>query len=219
MATLRPHKQLPLLLLVSKFPRRPRALATLSGGNSPGTPSFCRPLSRHPAPYPPRSPGSAHSRPRAPRPARRSARPPPEAPGTPESRSPRRCSPALAPFPSQMLRGVGGSADRARGAGAQAENGLGHRALGVSFPLLRAHVSVPFPTLPTLSIVTVPAGRSDSPMPPAAQVRSRGCTYLRRPEAGRFSRQAAPSPPLYSARFPEADFPEASAEGLSLLFR
>ncbi|XP_027480927.1 atherin-like [Zalophus californianus] len=89
MATLRPYKQLPLLLLVSTFPRRPRALATLSGVNSPGTPSFCRPLPRHPAPYPPPRPGSAHSRPRAPRRARRSARSPPEAPGTPGSRSPR----------------------------------------------------------------------------------------------------------------------------------
>ena len=52
MATLRPHKQLPLLLLASAFLRRSRALATLSGGNSPRTPSFCRPLPRHPAPLP-----------------------------------------------------------------------------------------------------------------------------------------------------------------------
>lgn len=88
MATLRPRKQLPLLLLVSTFPRRPRALATLSGGNSPGTPSFCRPLPRHPAPYPPPRPGSAHSRPSAPRRARRGARLPPEAQGTPASRLP-----------------------------------------------------------------------------------------------------------------------------------
>ncbi|XP_063575048.1 SH3 domain-binding protein 1-like [Pongo abelii] len=80
MATLRPHKQLPPLPLASTSPRRPRALATLSGGNSLRTPSFCRPLPRHPTPYPPLRPGSAHSRPRAPRWGRRSARP--AAPGT-----------------------------------------------------------------------------------------------------------------------------------------
>lgn len=164
MATPRPHKQLPLLLLVSTFPRRPRALATLSGGNSPGTPSFCRPLPRHPAPYPPPRPRSAHSRSRAPRRARRSARSRPRPRARRGAVRPGRRSPALAPFRSRLLRGVGGSA------GAQAGSGLGHRVLGVSFPLFWAHVSVPSPTLPTPSVVSVPAGRSDSPMPPAAQV-------------------------------------------------
>ncbi|CAD7668291.1 unnamed protein product [Nyctereutes procyonoides] len=89
MATLRPHKQLPLLLLVSTFPRRPRALATLSGGNSPGTPSFCRPLPRHPAPYPPPRPGPRIPA-QGPRRARGSARLPPDAPpdALPPSRPP-----------------------------------------------------------------------------------------------------------------------------------
>lgn len=65
MATLRPYKQLSLLLLASTSPWIPRALSTLSGGNSLRTPSFCRPLPRHPTPYPPALLGSAHSRPGA----------------------------------------------------------------------------------------------------------------------------------------------------------
>lgn len=47
--------------------RGPRVLNTLSGGNSLRTPSSCRLLPRHAAPYPPPGPGSKHSRARAPR--------------------------------------------------------------------------------------------------------------------------------------------------------
>lgn len=111
MATPRPYKQLPLLPLVRVSPRRPRALTTLSGGNSLRTPSW------PPSPAPPSSlpatrPGSAHSRPRAPRRARRGARlgAPAEVAGT-----------VLRPthFPSGLLRGVDGSWDAACGAGGQ----------------------------------------------------------------------------------------------------
>ncbi|XP_048969714.1 potassium/sodium hyperpolarization-activated cyclic nucleotide-gated channel 2-like [Canis lupus dingo] len=101
LATLRPHKQLPLLLLVSTFPRRPRALATLSGGNSPGTPSFCRPLPRHPAPYPPPRPGPRIPA-QGPRRARGSARLPPDAP--PDALPPRSLPVPAAPGRLRLRR-------------------------------------------------------------------------------------------------------------------
>lgn len=182
MATLRPHKQLPLLPLVSVSPRKPRAPATLSGGNSLRTPSFCRPLPRHPAPYPPPRPGSVRSRPRTPRRARRGAwlgasaeAPGPSACGS--SRAPRSRPTPPHPLRSEQLRGVDdGSWEAAPGSGAKAGSRLrlGNHVLGVflssGLRVALPHVSAARHSLLTLSVFLVPAGRSDSPMPPAAQV-------------------------------------------------
>lgn len=142
MATLRPHKQLPLLPLVSMSPRRPRAPATLSGGNSLRTPSFCRPLPRHPAPYPPPRPDSAHSRPRAPRRARRGARlgALAENPGPQASHSPQEQHSCPTPFPSgcSEVSTAPGTQPRARWPRQRAGSGWGTVCLGFSFPLLWA---------------------------------------------------------------------------------
>lgn len=181
MATLRPYKQLPLLPLVSVSPRGPRVLNTLSGGNSLRTPSSCRLLPRHAAPYPPPSPGSKHSRARAPRRVRRGARlgAPAEAPGAPGEPSPAGTSLPPYPlhrhtFPSGLLRVVDGSWDAACGAEAKAASGLdsGTACLGFSFPLwVVSGTSARFCGLsrsPDPDCRVVPTGRSNSPMPPAA---------------------------------------------------
>lgn len=162
MATLRPHKQLSLLLLASTSPWIPRALSTLSGGNSLGTPSFCRPLPRHPTPYPPPRPGSAHSRPEAARgaqgraeagalgpavrPGHRTLAPPPTCPC---------CSPASS---------APGTQPGARGPrpGAGSDSGTvcrGFHVLSSGLRVAPPHVSAACPCLPTQSVCSRARGQ------------------------------------------------------------
>lgn len=135
MATLRPHKQLSLLLLAGTSPWIPRAPSTLSGGNSLRTPSFCRALPRHPTPYPPR--GWA---PRIPAPRPRAGIGASRGRGPRAGRSLREPHSRPAPYLPLLLLGVVGSPDTAPGAGAKAGSGLrlGNRVPGVSCPLLWA---------------------------------------------------------------------------------
>ncbi|KAM4843269.1 uncharacterized protein RHO17_019763 [Thomomys bottae] len=113
MATPRPRKQRPPLLLASASPRRPWARAPRSGCNSLGTPFLCRPLPRHPAPYPPPCRGAF----------------PPEGPALGAQARDSRPSPRERPPPPLP---ASGSHDPAQGRGASA---------GTPVPGLRATLS------------------------------------------------------------------------------
>jgi hypothetical protein len=217
MATPRPHKQLPLLPLARTSPRRPRARAAVSGCNSLRTPSFCRALPRHPAPYPPPRPGSVHSRRRAPRwvGEARDCRPRSRELPLPLCRvrlwATPRCRRFLGLSPGPWMPRLG-----ARSASGTVTLGFSFLPSGLQVTL--SHVSAAFPSLPTLRISSVPAGRSDSPMPPAAHIRRNGHTARRHTKAGRVNQQlpvssSLPSPIL--PKLPEAGIPEASSEVLS----
>nr|XP_036852781.1 myosin-5-like isoform X2 [Manis javanica]XP_036852782.1 myosin-5-like isoform X2 [Manis javanica] len=119
METLRPHKQLPLLPLVSTSPRRPRPWPPAQS-ESPRAPSFGCPLPRHQAPTRHRGPALRIPA-RGPRAGLRGAR---------DSALPREALPSPPPPPVR-------SADPpARRAEAAAGFGSGTEGLRVSFPLL-----------------------------------------------------------------------------------
>lgn len=154
MATLRPYKQLSLLLLASTSPWIPRALSTLAVTLFELPPSAV--LSRATQP-PTRRRCWA---PRIPAPGPRAGLRGEPRPGAPASRSLREPHSRPAPYLPLLLLGVLGPGDTAPGAGATARSGLrlGNREPGVSCPLssgLRVappHVFAACPSLPTQSV-------------------------------------------------------------------
>lgn len=98
----------------------------------------------------------------------------------------------------RSIRGVDGSWDAACGAGAKAGCMLGgflSSPLGCEWQFLTFLRPVP---VSRPSVVLVPASRSDSPMPPAAQVRRNRSPGRRHPKVARVIQcfpVSAPSPP------------------------